>query len=81
MRRLHFLNSRDFWLALVIAALALVSVYMFNANRSLTHRSRVENCRAVNELRREIFVAEIDLGVDRTIAQRFLPSDTCGDLP
>lgn len=59
----------------VPAAIALRN--SFNA----AHDGRVENCMAVNELREQIYVAAVDLGLKRDVADRFFPTKNCQVIP
>lgn len=45
-------------------------------------QGRIENCRNVNELRRQLFVYFIDTGLSQpSLAHRFLPNDNCEGIP
>lgn len=47
----------------------------------LAHQGRVENCRAVNELSRKIYITASDLGVPMHDRLKFLPMQDCETLP
>lgn len=57
-----------------LAGYALVRSY------DLAHDGRVENCRAIDELNRELRLALIDAGYP-VIAMRFEPTMNCESLP
>jgi len=59
----------------VFAGYAIVSAF------DASHDATVATCRSLNELRRQLFVAAIDLGAEPAVARRFLPSENCEDLP
>lgn len=67
-------------IVLVVLSWGLASIAIV---RSLdaAHRGRVENCRAVNELSRKIFVTMSDLGQPLEQRLKFLPTENCEKLP
>lgn len=42
MKPPHFLTTRDFWFAVSLAALSLVSVFLWNQNRALLNANQAE---------------------------------------
>jgi predicted Kef-type K+ transport protein len=66
-------------LAIVVASWTLAAVAIVVAFDA-TQSSATQICRSLNELRRQIYVASIDLGVQPTVAERFLPSEDCEAL-
>lgn len=74
-------------LAMLVASLALLGLALYTniqANRkqaNQAHAIAVANCVALNELRRQLYTASLDLGVQEGIAARFLPHQDCEVLP
>lgn len=74
-------------LAMLMASLALLGFalyYNFSTNHKHVdqiHEATVANCVALNELRRQIYVASLDIGVKQSVALRFLPHRDCEALP
>lgn len=60
------------WLAAGIA----VVITLDNARQG-----RIENCRAINELSRKIYITAADMGVDRRHRLKFLPREDCDSIP
>lgn len=52
-----------------------------NQSIHVAHQGRVENCRSLNELRREIYVAARDLGASQSVTARFKPTVECESIP
>ena len=73
--------------AMLFSSLALLGFalyYNFSTNHNHVdqrHEATVANCVALNELRRQIYTASLDLGIKQSIALRFLPHRDCEALP
>lgn len=74
-------------IAVLLSSLALLGVALyanFAANKresDRAHEAAVANCVAINELRRQIYIAALDLNLDPIIAARFIPDQDCEVLP
>lgn len=67
-------------LTVFLLSMALLGFSLY-ANLSQAHSANAQICRNVNELRRDIYVTAIDLGIRPSEAQRFLPTKNCEMLP
>lgn len=84
-RIIEHIHNHPRRLAATLGALLLVSLGMLGWSLTVSldaaHQGRLENCRAVNELSRKIFVSFADMGVPLSERIKFLPTDSCKDLP
>ena len=46
-----------------------------------SHGRDVAICRSINELRNELYIAAVDLGVNPVVRDRFRPTQDCEALP
>ena len=65
---------------LLVFSFCLLSFGFLNTLH-VAHQGRVDNCIAVNELSRKIYVTLYDLGVPRYQRMKFLPTRNCEKVP
>lgn len=67
-------------LVISLLAWALVAFSLVN-NSDTERRGRVENCNAVNELSRKVYITLADYGFEPYQIRRLLPTMNCEDIP
>lgn len=81
----HHIRSHPYRLAatvLVISGIAWgLAIWALVATFDAGHRGRVDNCVAINELSRKIYVTLYDAGLERHEIRKFIPSQHCEDIP
>ena len=67
-------------LAVLVCSSTLASVALVRTV-DLGRQGRVENCRAISELERKLFIAFTDWKVPSSTTRKFLPTTDCEDIP
>ena len=67
-------------LAVLVCSSTLASVALVRTV-DLGRQGRIENCRAISELERKLFITFTDWQVDPGITRKFLPTTNCEDIP
>lgn len=84
MRLVNHIYSHPYRLSVTIASILLISWgfagYALWHSLSIAHNSRVENCRAIQELSKELRLAAVDIGFP-VIGERFQIDRNCEELP
>jgi len=84
-RIIHHIHEHPWRLAATLVAVLCVSWglagYIFYTSLRAAHQSRVNNCNAVNELSRKVYVTAADLGAEPHEIRRLLPTMNCEDIP
>ncbi len=84
MRIVTHIYSHPYRLSVTIASILLISWgcagYALWHSFSIAHNSRVENCRAIQELNKTLRLVTIEAGFP-LLAERFSVNRNCKDLP
>ena len=68
--------------ALILLMLSFVVLgWAMTSNYRASRLSRVDNCKATNELSRKIYVTLADFGTPQHVRQKFLPTKNCEAIP